>query len=384
MAKSDWRNAEWRERACATILKRANWDVREYVAGDEVEILRLCQQLFDSNVTPAEWQWRMFMNPAGPAISRVAVLKETGRIVGHLAALPIELKVADSCRKIFFLVDSVVEPAYQGRGIHAVLTMQISKIASTQWAALLTGLPNTQAYGPNLKLGGTQILTMSVYLKVLNWAGVIRARLHANLLARSADLLAKALRRATSRTTTGSFVIEEVQRFDEKLDELWKRISPRFTVCANRTSKLLNWRYFDRPDSSYSVFSISADDKWVGYIVVRLLERWGLRLGTIVDLFVDPDCAGAGKFLVQCAEKHLRSNRANVLWGLFACPRACTKILRQGGLFKAPQMRGLRQFHFVADFVSVDHSRPDLYQRDGALLRDGNQWLLSLGDTDLA
>ena len=77
-------------------------------------------------------------------------------------------------------------------------------------------------------------------------------------------------------------------------------------------------------------------------------------------------------------------NQAHILWGLFACPPAIRQVLRKQGFFKAPHLRGVRQFHFVADFVTIDYERPDLYQRDGDRLRDGEQWFLSLGDTDLA
>jgi hypothetical protein len=146
----------------------------------------------------------------------------------------------------------------------------------------------------------------------------------------------------------------------------------------------LNWRYFEHPGSPYSVFSISSGRQWQGYIVIKLLEKLGLRLGALVDLFFDPDCAAAGQFLLHHAEKHLRAGGADVLWGLFAAPPIYQKLFRNAGFFRAPQVKGLRRFHFIADFVAIDSLRPDLDRRDGALLRQEDQWFLSLGDTDLA
>ena len=382
VARIDWRNPSGREFACRAILKRANWDLRDYVPGDEQEVLQLCRRLFGFGLSSEEWRWRMFQNPAGQAVSSVAFLKQTSRIVGHLAAIPMDLKVGDVTRKLFFLVDSVVDPVSQGRGIHAALTMAISKKVSDENAGFIGGLPNTQAYHPNLKLGGTQIFTMPIYFKVLDWRAVVSAGLHSKFLARLAGFLP--FRRTRPIRESASFVIRNIPRFDRNLDDLWNRLAPRFGICAKRASDLLNWRYFECPESVYTVFSISSGNNWLGYVVVRLLDKWGLRLGTIVDLFVDPDCVAAGKFLLQYADSHFRDNGAGIVWGLFACPRFYRKILRQACFWRAPQLKGVRQFHFVADFVTIDHSRPDLYQRDGGLLRQEDQWFFSLGDTDLA
>ena len=384
MAKTHWASLAARNRACRAILKRANWDVRESGPGDQAQVLQLCQRLLGCAPTPAEWQWRMSQNPAGQAVSLVAYLKESGRIIGHLAAAPLNLKVGNFPRKLFLLVDSVVDPDYQGRGIHAVLTAAISKKVCDQEGNFTAGLPNEQAYGPNLKMGGTHIFTMPIYFKVLDWYAVLRAGLRSDLLARIGGLLAAPFQRKRLAKENTSFTLEKVLRFGGKLDDLWSRIGRRFPICAERTSNLLNWRYFQCPVVTYSVFAISDGEKWLGYTVVRLLEKWGLRLGTVVDLFIDPDRADAGEILLRYAEKNLRDQGTDVLWALFACPPVYRKILRQAGFFKAPPLKNVRPFHFLTDFVAVDETYPDLYQRDGTLLRQPDQWFFSLGDTDLA
>jgi len=384
VARTDWRNLQTRDRAGRAILKRANWAVRECEPGDESQILELCQRRFGFAVTPAEWRWRMFQNPAGQAVSLVAFLKHSGRIVGHLAALPVDLKVGAYNRKLFFIVDSVVDPTYQGRGIHASLTITISYIVSDRWNSFIGGLPNAQAYAPSLKLGGIQIFTAPIYLKVLDLGAVVRVGLHSNFLARIAGFLAQPFLQNKPVGKNSSFTFEKVWRFNGKIDQLWDRVGKCFGVCVIRTSNLLNWRYFERPDSAYTVFSISSGNHWLGYIVLRRMDKWGLRLGTVVDLFIDPECAVAGKLLLRYAEQYFRVNGADVLWGLFAGPPVYRKILRQAGFFKAPSLKGVRQFHFAADFVTIDSQRPDLFERDGGLLRQGDQWFFSLGDSDLA
>jgi len=334
-------------------------------------------------LTLEEWNWRTFGNPAGKTLSLVAFQKDNGQLIGHLAGLPVDLIVGRFPRKALFVIDSVVDPLHQGRGIHAALSLAMSKRSSELEAALPIGLPNQQAYLPCLKMGSTHLLTIPIFFKVLDWRRVVRAKLHSNFLAQIAGVLGRPFQQNKVPDTSTELTIQEVQRFESSLDELSNRISPRFGICPKRESNLLNWRYFERPGSPYSVFSISSGRQWQGYIVIRLVEKWGLRLGTLVDLFFDPDCAAAGQLLLHYAEKHLRAGGADILWGLFAAPPIYQKLFRNAGFFRAPQVKGLRRFHFVADFVAIDSLRPDLDRRDGALLRQGEQWFLALGDTDL-
>ena len=384
MRETRWQTVEGRDRVYNSILKRANFTIRDSVPGDEREILRLCQRVFGASLTLEEWNWRTFGNPAGKTLSLVAFQKDDGRLIGHMAGVSVDLAVGRISRKAFFIIDSVVDPLQKGRGIHAALSMAIAKKSGELAAGFPIGLPNQQAYLPCLKMGGTHLLTIPVFFKVLDWRRVVRAKLRSNFLAQIAGVLGRPFQQSKAPEKSTKFTIQEVQRFKSSLDELWDRISPRFGICPKRESSLLNWRYFERPGSPYSVFSISSGGQWQGYIVVRLLEKWGLRLGTLVDLFFDPDCAPAGQLLLCHAEKQLRASGANVLWGLFAAPQTYQKLFRKTGFFKAPQLKGLRRFHFVADFVTIDGLRPDLGRRDGAFLRQGEQWFLSLGDTDLA
>ena len=384
MRETRWQTVEGRDRVYNSILKRANFTIRDSVPGDEREILRLCQRVFGASLTLEEWNWRTFGNPAGKTLSLVAFQKDDGRLIGHMAGVSVDLTVGRFSRKASFIIDSVVDPRQRGRGIHAALSLAIAKRSGELEVGFPIGLPNQQAYLPVLKMGGTHLLTIPVFFKVLDWRRVVRAKLHSNFLAQIAGVLGRPFQQGQAPDQRTEFTLQEVQRFESSLDELSDRVGPRFGICPKRQSSLLNWRYFERPGSPYSVFSISSGGQWQGYIVVRLLEKWGLRLGTLVDLFFDPDCAPAGQLLLCHAEKQLRASGADVLWGLFAAPQTYQKLFRKTGFFKAPQLKGLRRFHFVADFVTIDGLRPDLDRRDGALLRQADQWFLSLGDTDLA
>ena len=88
--------------------------------------------------------------------------------------------------------------------------------------------------------------------------------------------------------------------------------------------------------------------------------------------------------LINQAEATLREQGAHIIWGLFSVPPGYQNLLRQAGFFKALLKRTRRPFHLVADFVSIEQFRPDLFDRDGPLFQTRTSLVFSLGDTDLA
>jgi GNAT superfamily N-acetyltransferase len=382
---SGWEHeVESRIRFCDIVARRGNWRVRPYRVGDESEILGLCEKIFGSTLALKKWRWRNLENPAGEAVVFVAEKKDDSSLIGHLAAIPTDLKVGNFSRKGFFLVDSAIDPSYRGKGIAAVLVCRVSQDLGEKDGGLGFGLPNEQAYSPTLKAGAIDLFTMSLFLKVLDWPKVLRAKLRSAFLADAIGGLIQSFRRRRQLGDEKGFAIEEIVSFNEQANELWQRIAPRFAVSAIRRAPALNWRYFECPNSAYRALAVSRNGQWQGYVVIRLLEKWGLRLGTLVDLFFDPDCATAGELLIDRAEAKLRADGAEALWCLFSAPAIYRRLLRKAGFFKAPPLKGVRQFHFAADFVPIEHIRPDLKERDGTLLRQGGDWFFTLGDTDLA
>src|ERR1700751_5477579 len=108
--KSGWEHdVEGRERFCRVVTKRGKWRLRPYAPGDEIEILDLCKRIFSSTLSLSEWRWRSLEHPPCEALVVVDEEKDHRRIIGHISAIPTDLKVGNFSRKGFFLVDSAVE-----------------------------------------------------------------------------------------------------------------------------------------------------------------------------------------------------------------------------------------------------------------------------------
>ena len=109
MRKSGWGyDFESRERFVNVLAKRATWRVRPYAPSDETEILALCTKIFGSTSTLKEWRWRHLENPVGEALVFVAEERDSGKLIGHAAAVPIDFKVGD-----FTIPVSLVNSALQ-------------------------------------------------------------------------------------------------------------------------------------------------------------------------------------------------------------------------------------------------------------------------------
>lgn len=375
---------EGRQRFCRAVAKRGKLEFRPSRAGEEAEIIDLCHRVFGPTLDVEDWRWRNLENPAGESFIQVA-LEKGGEIIGHMAGVPSDFKIGNSSRKGFLIVDSVVDPAWRGRGVHGALTIELSERFCHHDGAFGFGLPNALAYLPTLKLGTSRVTTVPLFFKILDWKRVLAAGIKSRVLTAALGKVAQLFwpRRAASSDAT-DLRLEQVQQFGSELDALWERVASDLPVCAVRNATACNWRYFQRPKSPYRIYAASRNGEWQGYIAIRMLQRWGLHLGAVVDLIFDPKCPDAGRLLISKAETELRALGADALWGLFSVPKNYQRLLRRAGFFKTTLARGARPFHLVVDFVTLEHFRSDLSADDRMFLGRGDHWFLSLGDTDLA
>jgi hypothetical protein len=97
------------------------------------------------------------------------------------------------------------------------------------------------------------------------------------------------------------------------LDSLWARAQHMPACSATRSGAYLRWRYERGANEHYSFASVWRADELVGLAVLgRPLRRddsriGGLGIGTVVDLVLDPDCAGALQRVLAVARRWARA-----------------------------------------------------------------------------
>ncbi len=168
------------------------------------------------------------------------------------------------------------------------------------------------------------------------------------------------------QTSEGEVV--EIDRWDARADDLWRRLEPGLPMAIKRTAAYLNWRYADCPSVGYRMFALTAGGldlraAWV------LRPNWmGPPILAVCELIAEgKDTPALARALAHCVE----FARAN------GQPRVETWIPPTSPIFDAVRERGFK----VEDSpfnLCIKIYEPSL---DAAWARA--HWFYTIGDSDV-
>jgi hypothetical protein len=176
----------------------------------------------------------------------------------------------------------------------------------------------------------------------------------------------------------------EIHEFTTDVDRLCDAALPADAVAVTRDARYLNWRYFEHPKKIYTVFKAGRGQTWDGYIAVRILEKWGLRIGMIVDIATDPKNPSAGPALLARAARYFTEQNADLTVALMCGPERYAAFLKKGGYWSSKLLWTKRPFHLCVGgdtLKDVDRLKNETYFD---LMSQGEKWFMTLGDTDIA
>jgi hypothetical protein len=102
-------------------------------------------------------------------------------------------------------------------------------------------------------------------------------------------------------------VVEEVDRFDSRLDDLWQSVARDYEGTMVRNKRFLAWRFDRCPNRHYTRFVAERDGEIVGYMVTRHFRWGGFGRGRIVDYLVRPGDTAALNSLLERATRDFAS-----------------------------------------------------------------------------
>ncbi len=383
MNVSEETHTGFKKRAARILSRHGRNRLRGYQSGDEKEILSLFRRVFGRSLNEEYWRWKYFENPFGEALTIVLSKSGTQSIVGHLAAIPMRLKVEREHLTAYNVVDLMIEGPFRRAGTFVQLTYSVSDAAAVN-GGFLFGLPNEQSYKSFIKLGYAKIKTLDIFVRFLKWDESLE-KFGAKKIAvqgiRWLGNFTSFFCRASASKRGEKIVIKEVVNFDSDAERLWKKASAFFQIAVVRDSPYLNWRYFKNPLRSYKVFSASEEEEWKGYMVLAVDDTWGFQVGFVVDLIVDPETPEAGFELLHYAERFLKTQGVVAIAGLFSFLPSYKKLFQRSGYWILPENRVKRPYHLITDLSKTfGHALADQY---AATIQDGAKWFMTLGDTDL-
>lgn len=253
-------------------MSENNLTIRFYKPGDELQINRLFASAFHINRSREEWVWKFQNNPMGSSIIVIGEIED--KIVAHIAAVPVGIKMGDKFYLCYQSLDSMADPLFNSRLIFMRVFRRLQEEIKNM-GQVHFGFPNKKAHG---------LLT--------------KKRIGENDLGK-VDIFCIKLREVSSYMPAPGleeFNLQEINEFDDRFTCLWRDLSSLFKIKLIRDKEYLNWRYIYKPDNDYKVFA-SGDGGITGYIVLKVYESNGQKIGSIMDLFAPDDSLLCGNML---------------------------------------------------------------------------------------
>ncbi len=354
------------------------WSQRAFRDGDEEAILELWKAVYPERQYQREqwmrwWQWMYGDNPSGRG--RICLAEHDGKAVGQYAIAPVMMKVGDRSVLGALSFDTMTHPDYRRQGIFETLAKAVYAEAHSDGIDIVHGFPNQFSYpGFMRKLDWFHIDTVRAVIKPLNWRNALSIQIGNGFLLMlgglAGRLLGGVLFRSSKAPVVEGLTIAEVPRFDERVNDLWARVSHQHQIMVERTKDHLNWRYASVPDMDYLVYVAERAGVVSGYLVLRCMHMNQARVAVIFDILAESE------EIAQCliAETVQRCTRENV--DLVYCAgiggRSLAKAFARNGFRSIPFVRSLR---FCA--YSSSPSIPKEFLQKPA------NWYVQMGDSDM-
>lgn len=317
--------------------------VREYLPGDEREILSLFTAVFKRQLDLGLWNWRFIENPFGAGIIRLMFDKE--KLVGHYAVTPTLLWVKGKLHRAAFSMTTMTHPDYWGRGIFTELASEAYCYCKQSRIKVVFGFPNENSYH-----GFTQKLGWYGFGRVKGWA-----------IEKEPEHL----------PGEHEFTYEELRTCDERVDDLWARARESNSVMVPRTAEFFNWRYFQKPGREYTVYGIEDHEGVLqGLLVLKVFRGRDETAGHIVD-FLAPDQPDVQQAILKKATEFFAEKEVTNITSWIPSGNPIASRLRAIGFSQKewPTYFGVK----VLDDAHVNAS----------YFTESNRWSFTMGDSDV-
>lgn len=239
---------------------------------------------------PDVLRWQYWDNPEGHAVSWVA--ERDGRLVSHLAVLPLPATIAGHPGRLAKPVDLATLPEVQGRGLLGRLAREVFAACADRDIPITMSLPNVRARGALEKVGVVEVARLRAYVRPLDdqWVG---ARAH----------LPAALVGLGRRAVFGRLPDPAGDRIDEVpagIDDLEARTRRAHATGVVHHAPWWRWRYLDAP-FDYRVHELREGGRLLAAAASRVRDGYGARFVNLLDLVADSDDA-ARRLLARVVE----------------------------------------------------------------------------------
>jgi len=308
-------------------------------------------------------------NPLGAPLFRLAEDRSSGDPAGVAALHRTRVSVAGNVLEGGIAADFAIDEKHRGFG--PALALQRDLLAALPDAGLsfVLATPNIASQPIIRRLGYQELGRFNRYVKVLRASYAVRHSIRRPGLAQAASIADPVLALVSRERRLRRRVAYEIirpDRFDERFTAVLGAAGEGHVVVPARDAAALNWKYELDGAARYSIFAVAKDPSAAAAYAVfatkdnvrhlfDLLARDGEALEALLTLFLlDARAAGADAVALLCLGQ----------------PCRLAESLHAFGFLRRPEPLGA--------FV---YTSPDL--TEASLLREGANWYLLAGDSDL-
>jgi hypothetical protein len=343
-----------------------------YHAANRDEVFEFIREVFPA-VFPAEvavrltkqWRWRYESNPFTPSDGPpVFLIRNRGEIIGLVAGFRLRMwmggiECVGEGRGTW-----VVHPKYRGQNLWRPLIAQsISAPIQIGWSRL-----------PARVTRGIHWFTNPVrpLIRVFN-AGTLLARLvsRRHIASNGTQTTASVPSHLDPPLPPSQRGVIRLQGFDGRVDALWERARRNNSAMTIRDQRYLNWRFCERPDTTYILYGVERGSELEGFLVARATTFRGMRWGYLVDFLAPVNSSNVLSLLIGEAISELHQLGV-VAVSCYATDKAARAALFRNSFFPVPQWKPIRFVHFL------ESSQTHL-----AKFAKLKTWYLTMGDGDL-
>jgi hypothetical protein len=280
--------------------------------------------------------WKYFDGPGGPSADSTCSLiaRSAGKIIGHIGMCHRQFVVSgDGCAPVSTMhaVDWMGSAAHPGAG--ALLMLRAFATSKTQYA--VGASRKAESLFP--RLGFEQKSILGSFRKVL--APTHRLRASGQDFFRNCAIGAWDLAtawRARTPPVPQTVELRSTPQFTDEIDSLLRQ-SPLRMVTCQRDHRLFNYmlRY---PLSGFSGWNIHASGRLIGFAVLKITPQGRLKLGRIVDCWLDTEDPSCWQSAVASLVDRLRALSADDIQ-CFATTPSLRGALRRNGFAKWRQRK---------------------------------------------
>jgi len=338
---------------------------------DKEEILALRSIVFKGEEPDKQkevfWNWQFKGNPDGEGL--IYLHKEGGQVVGHFADTPKRFSVQGKEVLGTLSLDMMVHPGYRG-GMFQQLGRYAVERTKEKGFAFLTSYPIREWSIKSLRrVGWRDFFKLPVLVYPLRFRGIVNRYIHFYPLSLLIGGIVRVFYFITifpwQRKVKREIEVDPMTQFDDAFDAFWRKASSLHPVMGVRDRAFMNWRYFQHPVRTYTIYRAMKEGEMQGYIVLRKVDLLQFNSAVIVDLLALEE--NALRRLVEKGIEYSKEENADLLGCIVPRHHLYFRILRRRG--------------FLPSFKNFLFMVYPLIERGVPLAPEG--WYVNWGDSDV-